>query len=64
MRGKGKSMENIYVSLEMGEYAKLIECKTRLDMLRQYMETTDYVSYGELCVYLGVKNLRKDKDND
>lgn len=58
-------MENVYVSVEIGEYAKLIECKTRLDMLRQYMETTDYVSYGELCVYLGVKDLRKERgDND
>ena len=62
MRGKGKSMENVYVSVEIGEYAKLIECKARMDIIKQYTEDTDYISYTELCRFLGIKDTRKERE--
>lgn len=57
-------MENVFVSVEAGEYAKLIGCKARLEILRQYTEENDYVNYSDLCCFLGIKDTRKEREDN
>lgn len=57
-------LKNCFVSVEAERYEYLVKCKARLEILTDYVMATDYVSYGDLCMLLGIKDDRKERDHN
>ena len=51
----GKSNGVIYVQVSRGEYYHLISSKERLEVLKDYIKSTEYPEKSTIKVILGIK---------
>lgn len=53
--------ERIYIPVEANEYKKLIDNRTRMEILRDYVESEIYMDKKTIKLIIGTN--RKEKDN-
>lgn len=53
--------ERIYIDVEVNEYKKLIDNRTRMEILRDYVESEIYMDKNTIKWIIGTN--RKEKDN-
>ena len=58
----GKSNGVIYVQVSRGEYYHLISTKERLEVLKDYMESTEYPEKTTIKTILGIKEEEKSNE--
>lgn len=57
-------MEELKIELYQDRYEQLLDIETRVNIIKAFYETCDYVPDADICTILNIKRKPKEKEGD